>query len=317
MWKCKECMRETVSNNRKLNIDKIRETVEIKLKTTYNSEYTLENIGEFNGKHTEITLRCKKHNIIFVKTYRSVLSGKINCPKCLYEKRLAWLSTTEEKVLEKINNKISSLNNDGYRIKFLGFVEDDIPASYRHLRLYCEIHNIYWETTDYDSFINTAGVFCHKCSITKVGKISNKETQCFDEIKKHVSENNVNKQFEIRLDKGIKQLINHTESIRADFYIKDINAIIEYNGGQHYRFVPYIQKYYSKFVDQVNRDLYLKKYCKENNIKLLVIPYVDDKRIPEIIEKFINDGIDITTKLEPKLLPILYEETCKSLVKYG
>ena len=50
----------------------------------------------------------------------------------------------------------------------------------------------------------------------------------------------------------------------------------------------------------------LEKYCKENNIKLLRISYKDNNRIPEIIKIFFEEGKDITTKVEPKLLPVLY-----------
>lgn len=47
-------------------------------------------------------------------------------------------------------------------------------------------------------------------------------------------------------------------------------------------------------------------FSKENNIKLLRISYKDNNRIPEIIKIFFEEGKDITTKVEPKLLPVLY-----------
>lgn len=88
-----------------------------------------------------------------------------------------------------------------------------------------------------------------------------------------------------------------------DFTIKN-DAIIEYDGKQHYEFIKSMQKTYSRFIDQVNRDNYLVQYCKDNNIRLLRISYKDNNRLEEVIKAFLVDGIDISTKVEPKLLPV-------------
>lgn len=50
----------------------------------------------------------------------------------------------------------------------------------------------------------------------------------------------------------------------------------------------------------------LDEYCRTNNITLLRIPYVDRKKFNQIFENFFQYNLDITTKVEPKLLPILY-----------
>ncbi len=52
----------------------------------------------------------------------------------------------------------------------------------------------------------------------------------------------------------------------------EYNTFIEYNGIQHY----IMQNGFGgklKFEAQVNRDNYLRKYCEENNIKLIEISY--------------------------------------------
>ena len=45
-----------------------------------------------------------------------------------------------------------------------------------------------------------------------------------------------------------------------------------------------------KFDKQVKRDNYLRKYCKENNINLIEIPYTE-KNIKEFLEKCLNENI--------------------------
>lgn len=48
---------------------------------------------------------------------------------------------------------------------------------------------------------------------------------------------------------------------------------IEYNGLQHYKKVDYFHKTDEGFLKQLNRDNEVRKYCKENNIILIEIPY--------------------------------------------
>lgn len=66
--------------------------------------------------------------------------------------------------------------------------------------------------------------------------------------------------------------IKSTGKIYVDFYIPDLNTIIEYNGIQHY--VP-IEHFGGKlaFNSQKKRDDYLRQYCLKNKIRLIELPY--------------------------------------------
>ena len=86
----------------------------------------------------------------------------------------------------------------------------------------------------------------------------------------------------------------------------NIIYVIEYNGKQHTDYIKLFHKNYNDYVRQVNRDNFLKELCKQNGWKLLNISYKDNNRIPEILKAFFEEGKDITTKVEPKLLPIPY-----------
>ena len=71
---------------------------------------------------------------------------------------------------------------------------------------------------------------------------------------------------------------------RFDFYI-DINNqkfAIEYNGIQHYENIPY---FHNSLKETQERDSRKEKYCAENNIRLVVIPYtMKPNTIEEIIK---------------------------------
>lgn len=74
-----------------------------------------------------------------------------------------------------------------------------------------------------------------------------------------------------------------------DHYIPNLNTCIEYQGRQHYEVVDFsgnnqqrAEKQFEliKIRDQIKRD-----YCKNNNIKLLEIPYWDFDNIEKILKK--------------------------------
>ena len=57
-----------------------------------------------------------------------------------------------------------------------------------------------------------------------------------------------------------------------DFYIKDYNCFIEYDGEQHFKAVDYFGGK-EKFEKQVQYDGLKNKYCKNNNYILIRIKY--------------------------------------------
>lgn len=65
--------------------------------------------------------------------------------------------------------------------------------------------------------------------------------------------------------------------IRADFYLPKQNCIIEFNGKQHYEYMPEYHKSEGSFKYQQERDAELEKYCLKNNINLMVFRYEDFK----------------------------------------
>lgn len=317
---CSKCRIDTTAEARRYTPEQAYELIkDAQSKRTDGFSFNLDKVKyTYTSPYNNVTLVCEKHGE-FEVTFQTLMKGKGICPECLKQTIFEKNSLDSDVLLERINNRIDELKLRGHTIQFLGFVETDTTKqTKRHLKLYCVEHNKYWETTTFDYFVNTSGaLFCPDCVSTHGGATSEKEQCCINETHRYVPWSDMDTQFEISLDEETKSLIHHEEKIKVDIYIKSLNAIIEYNGEQHYKSIYYFNKdQYHKFIDQVNRDEFLKRYCKENNIKLLIIPYKDDKRIPEIIEKFIKEGIDITTKVEVKPLPpAIYQETCRSLIK--
>lgn len=74
---------------------------------------------------------------------------------------------------------------------------------------------------------------------------------------------------------------------RFDFYLPDLNIAIEFNGEQHYQ----SDGWFSGGLEKIQyRDNYKIQWCKENNIKLIIIPYTEQKKLnKEYLEKLIEN----------------------------
>lgn len=79
--------------------------------------------------------------------------------------------------------------------------------------------------------------------------------------------------------------------IFIDFYLPEHNMFIEYNGKQHYEYVPYFHKSENDFERQKFRDFIVRDYCEKNGIKLLEIPYYLKKdEVYELLNASINQS---------------------------
>ena len=72
-----------------------------------------------------------------------------------------------------------------------------------------------------------------------------------------------------------------------DFYITNLNIVIEYDGIQHYRIIKYFNGL-DGFITTKIHDVIKTKYCKDNNIKLIRIPYWEFDNIENILIKELN-----------------------------
>lgn len=65
--------------------------------------------------------------------------------------------------------------------------------------------------------------------------------------------------------------------VRADFYLPKQNYIIEFNGKQHYEYMPEYHKSEGSFEYQQARDKALEEYCLTHNINFVAFRYQDIK----------------------------------------
>lgn len=314
--RCKYC-NENIINTPEKALKKV-----LKLHKNDGRNYDYSNIlTQFKDINSIITVICPIHGEFNIK-YTALIRKPRNdshkslggiCPKCRIEKHIKSKKHTDEEAIKIIHEFLEKRNKIfGNNIEFLGFVGGKYVNTKTKLILKCNKHNLIWDTVCFNTLAcnsSIRGPLCPSCDQEIRSGISDHEKYCFKQVIELIKGTNylAIQQFSISL---IDSYTEKKKSLFLDIAIVDKNnnliSIIEYDGKQHYEFTSFFQSTYQDFVNQINRDRCLEQYCKENNIKLLRISYKDNNRIPEIIKIFFEEGKDITTKVEPKLLPVLY-----------
>ena len=77
-------------------------------------------------------------------------------------------------------------------------------------------------------------------------------------------------------------------NLELDCYNDELKIAVEYNGIQHYKYLPFFHKTKDSFYNQKYRDEMKRNMCQKNNILLIEVPYT----IPvEQIENYIKSNL--------------------------
>lgn len=71
----------------------------------------------------------------------------------------------------------------------------------------------------------------------------------------------------------LRNEITGGHNLELDCFNADLKIGIEYNGEQHYRYIPYFHKTKDTFYNTKYRDDIKKRLCNENGVRLIVVPY--------------------------------------------
>lgn len=96
--------------------------------------------------------------------------------------------------------------------------------------------------------------------------------------------------YETEYHVDLKDYSDDVKYIRFDVFIESLNLAIEYDGEFHFMPIPYldIDEGIKNLERTQYRDKVKNKYCYDNNIYLLRIPYTQSKNIKDIILKTID-----------------------------
>lgn len=213
------------------------------------------------NNYTLVKIYCPECNEYFYKEPRMFLSG-FGCPSCSRrEKSLKqqmpqdiWIHRAEEKF-----GDICDYSETIYR-------GDDYPV-----RIFCKEHQGYFEQRPSTHYFSSYG--CPICAFKK----SSTESKGEEYIRLSLDELNIKYDKEYPI---IDKIDGRTRKyVRIDYrLIYDGKEYwIEYNGIQHYKYIPFFDHGDTKlFSKQIKRDQNVCEYCKNNGIILIEIPYTYD-----------------------------------------
>lgn len=81
-------------------------------------------------------------------------------------------------------------------------------------------------------------------------------------------------------------------NLELDCYCRELGLAVEYNGKQHYQYIPYFHRNKDAFRCQQYRDVMKRDLCKKNNICLIEVPYTvkNDDIERYLIQKLKQNG---------------------------
>ena len=312
----------------------VKEKFLLKLKEKLNDEYEL--ISEYIDNETEIEVLHKECQNSYKVIPHSLLR-KGNTGKCPYCKIIA-KNMTEDQFLYKLKNLIKDGNDyelvsfkgftQGFVLKhkrcgrtFETFGYPFVKRGYRCK--YCSHRSYAYTTEEYVELIKTVDpeysliseyvkentkiiLLHHKCGkeweVFPRNFVYNKN-KC-----PHCKEIKSKKAYYIEQYLDLKQIDYEKEKIFEncknkrnlpfDFYIKEINTIIEFDGEQH--FYPMRDMGGKEKLMKTSLNDYIKnKFCNDNKIPLIRIHYkLTEIEIKEILDELINNKCLSATTIE-------------------
>ncbi len=266
---CPECRKKSnpLRTSHQTPEDKKKEFNKIKCRLNLQN---VDVLSDYINNKTPLKLKCNNCKHMWSSQPRSILRRKdIICPKCKLIKRKKEFFKKAQKVALERGGKLLSA---------------EYINSYTTLKWKCDICNSIWKSS-YENVVNKKS-WCQNCSDMLSERICRK---IFEII--------FNKEFPKKIFDWL--LYKNKNIMHLDGYNSDLNLGFEYNGEQHYKFVPRWHKTIKGFEERKKRDKIKKKLCKEFGIILIVVPYwiAYDKMEDFIKKNCANKGLKVPKQM--------------------
>lgn len=208
-------------------------------KCRYDYDYYLVNEETYKGFSKEVPIICKEHGVFYMSP-KKIIRGYC-CPLCDNS-----FNDNSEVSSNKIRKEIEDKYKNIYIVKNVS-----IKGNISKVSFICKEHGQFQATITPNTQYTICCPYCAKKSKSWGEEV----------VMMYLHEKNIVFFKEYRLNDFL-----------VDFFIPSRNTIIEYNGLQHYKPVEHFGGQES-FIKQQERDMTLRQYCKEHNIRLIEIPY--------------------------------------------
>jgi uncharacterized protein YbbK (DUF523 family) len=205
---------------------------------------------QYKHHRKKVIIICPEHGE-FLQTPNIHITGH-GCPKCN-----AGGKYQKEKVLENFK-KVHSETYDYTQVKY--------NNSETPVEIICKIHGSFYQIPHN----HKSGSGCPKCASSKGEKI------IANFLRNYLDTSN-DSFISFSTQHKFQEAPAPINNYRFDFYIPEVNLVIEFDGIQHYELIDFAGKgpewAKEEFLKNKKRDEEKNKYLLENNINLLRVPY--------------------------------------------
>ena len=222
----------------------------------------VEVLEDIDGLLTKVNCKCRQCGTIFKMDWAHLKIGQAHAP-CARHNSKVKPHEQYEKEIHEIYPEITLLS------KYNGM--------HNKIKCKCNACGTIWNCWATNLIRGQAG--CPTCR-SSIGEYT---------ISKYLLNNNIKFKQQYTFEDCV-----YKDKLRFDFYLPDYNMCIEFQGEQHYfpvDFKGHGEKEAQEAFDKLQiRDNIKKEYCKNNNIELVEITYVDRdrNRIDKVLDNIFN-----------------------------
>lgn len=246
---CPKCAIILNGENRLLNNNEFI----LKANLKHNNKYDY-SLVKYVHSRKKVDIICKEHGI-----FKQIASGHLKgqgCPECSNDNLKRLNTGTSTEFILKANLK----HNNKYDYSLVNYVHSQMKVD-----IICGKHGIFKQLPTG----HLSGQGCPVCSESK-GERTIRNVLEFNNIK-YVTQ------------KDFDDCRGNKKKLPFDFYLPEKNILIEYNGEQHYMPVKYFggERTFNRIrkCDKIKLD-----YAIKNNIKIVIIKYLDFDNIENILK---------------------------------
>ena len=220
----------------------------------HGNKYDYSKVVYINSK-TKVSIRCTTHDIVFAQTPNNHMNGQ-GCPMCSKESMSNLFRQQIQMFIAECNKKHKN------KYDYSKVIYKD---RHTNIIITCQMHGDFTQRAN--SHIRGRG-----CPTCKKSHSENKIAEWLSSVYiTYIRE---------------KRFLNctHKYTLPFDFYLPDYNTCIEYDGEQHFMIKDFWGGDEALQLTK-HRDNIKTKYCLDNNITLIRIPYWDRDNIQNILEK--------------------------------
>lgn len=223
------------------------------------TEYTV--LSEYKNSKTKIKMRHEVCGTEYEVCQNSVVYGHTRCPKCFGTPK-----HTQEEVQQIITDKLGP--------------EFRLVSQYHNINKRITIEHVPMKhtfTTTLDSILKDS-ISCPICNESHMESLT----------RQYLTTHNIIFESQKRFPD-----CRYKRELPFDFYISEDNTLIELDGRQHFKEVPYFNQH-EGLIERTRRDTIKDKYCTNKGINLLRIGYSELDNLTNDLDKYLGKVKGIT-----------------------